>query len=131
MDPAACKTSFTREHTEEYTESIKSGLWSKKHYSQVAVQVNDASASLGCTANPTELTSAHLDELVALARRHKNRDRTLWIADDESLSLCDGEDHQGVRVNIRVKGGCHTTYVPFNSHAMSGWLKTTFVRSKM
>ena len=102
--------------------SSQSGLWSNKHYSQVAVRVYDS--------NPTELTSAHLDELVALARRHKNRDRTLWIADDESPSLCDGEDHQGVRVNIRIKGGCHTTYVPFNSRTMSGWLKTTFVRER-
>ena len=139
MDKAACKTSFSTEYTEEYTagdtcakdamshdplEDILQGpnrerdqrmhgpgriqsIRSNKHYSQIAV-VHDASASLGM-ANPTELTSAHLDELVALARRHKNRGRIFWIADHESPSLRDGEDHQGVRVNIRIKGGCHTT----------------------
>ena len=87
---------------------------------RVAIALAIRNASLGCRANPTELTSAHLDELVALARRHKNRDRVLWFADDESSSLCDGQEHQGVRVNIRIKGGCQTTHVPFNSHAMSG-----------
>ena len=110
--------------------SSQSGLWSNKRWLQVAVRVYDSSASLGCRANPTELTSAHLDAFVALARRHKNRDRSLWIADDESPSLRDGENHQGVRVNIRIKGGSHTTNVPFNSHTMSGWLKTTFVRER-
>ena len=56
----------------------------------------DANASFGRRANPTELTGAHLDELVALARRRKNPDRIFWVADDESPSLCDGEDHQVV-----------------------------------
>ena len=103
--------------------SSQSGLWAGKNYPQVAVRVHYASASFG--------RSAHLDELVALARRHKNHDRIFWVADEESPSLCDGEDHQGVRVNIRIKGGCHTTYVSYNNRrTMSGWLKTTLIRDR-
>ena len=33
-----------------------------------------------------------------------------WFADDESPSLRDGEEHQGVRVNVRIKGGVQQSH---------------------
>lgn len=104
--------------------------WAGKFCPQVVARPHDADKPLGCRVNPSELMEGHSDELVSLARQRGNRDRMFWLPDPNSEDLCDSGDFPGVRVNVRIRGGCYTSLVPVNKATMKNWLKTTFVRHR-
>ena len=79
----------------------------------------------GHRANLTQVSSAHLDELAALARRCNNRDRIYWLPDENEPELCDGEEFAGVRIKIRIRGQVEASFVAHHRKSMAGWLNTT------